>query len=41
MEAEIVKLEKYRAFNPMGSLVPAIEHRIEWLKRKLGEVRIP
>jgi hypothetical protein len=37
MLEEIRKWEREIENNPVGSLVPAMEHRIEWLKKKLEE----
>ena len=41
MVAEIIRLEAFKAYNPNSGLVSAIDHRIEWLKRRLEELRIP
>jgi hypothetical protein len=40
MESEIIRLESALKDNPMSSLRPAIEHRINVLKKKLEAVRI-
>jgi hypothetical protein len=37
MRDEIRKWEREIAANPRGSLVPAMRHRIEWLRKRLAD----